>query len=92
MEELDTPRYKLESANGSISGKDATEAQMRQFLREMISSSSDLNIRVWLDGVYTNIEDASLKADWMYGREVYFKVEGRVSRVGELIPQGSEES
>ncbi len=47
----------------------------------MISSSQDLNVRVWLDGVYTDIENAEVRGEWMKGREVYFKVEGSVDGV-----------
>ena len=47
----------------------------------MISSSQDLNVRVWLDGVYTDIENAQVRGEWMKGREVYFKVEGSVDGV-----------
>lgn len=36
-------------------------------------------MRVWLDGVYTDIENAAAaNREWMKGREIYFKVEGRV--------------
>jgi hypothetical protein len=83
MEESDTPRYRHGMGEQSL-GKDVAEQQMRQLLTELISSSSDLNIRVWLDGVYTNVEDASPKDGWMEGREVYFKVEGRVAGIREL--------
>ena len=51
---------------------------MRGLLEQLISSSEDLNVRVWLDGVYTDIDNAEVEGDWMNGREVYFKVEGRV--------------
>ena len=55
-----------------------TDSQLRELLAELISSSTDLNIRVWLDGIYTDIEDSHVHGDWMQGREVYFKVEGKV--------------
>jgi len=38
-------------------------------------------VRVWLDGVYTDIENAEVRGEWMKGREVYFKVEGSVDGV-----------
>lgn len=84
MHTPDTPRYKPGSAERSTVEKDANDLQMRHILRELISTSSDLNIRVWLDGVYTNVEDAYLEGGWMNGREVYFKVEGRVLGTREL--------
>jgi hypothetical protein len=55
-----------------------TDDQLKELLAELISSSGDLNVRVWLDGVYTNLDDARVNGDWMKGREVYFKVEGKV--------------
>lgn len=51
---------------------------MRHLLEALISSSNDLNLRVWLDGVYTDVESAEIDGNWTDGREVYFKVEGRV--------------
>ena len=54
---------------------------MRNLLSALISSSQDLNVRVWLDGVYTDIENAQVRGEWMKGREVYFKVEGSVDGV-----------
>lgn len=54
---------------------------MRNLLSALISSSQDLNLRVWLDGVYTDIENAEVRGEWMKGREVYFKVEGSVDGV-----------
>jgi len=86
MEALDTPRYKLELTEASVLEKDASERHTRHLLKELLTSSSDLNMTVWIDGVYTNIEDPYPKDVWMDGREVYFKVEGRVSGIRELIP------
>ena len=54
---------------------------MRNLLSALISSSQDLTVRVWLDGVYTDIENAEVRGEWMKGREVYFKVEGSVDGV-----------
>jgi hypothetical protein len=51
---------------------------LKELLAELISSSASLNVRVWLDGVYTDIENAGTRREWMKGREVYFKVEGKV--------------
>jgi hypothetical protein len=44
-------------------------------------------VRVWLDGVYTDIENAGTRREWMKGREVYFKVEGKVD-----VQNGLEEA
>jgi hypothetical protein len=87
MEALDTPRYKVTPASQSVLPRDvAAEKQMRHLLSELISSSSDLNVRVWLDGVYTNVEDSHTNGDWMNGREIYFKVEGRVNSPRDTLP------
>jgi len=37
-------------------------------------------VRVWLDGIYTDIGDEQVHGDWMNDRDVYFKVEGRVDK------------
>ncbi len=78
MATLDTSRYPSGDASRSDMAKAMTEDQLREFLEELISSSRDLNVRVWLDGVYTDIDNTGLARDWMRGRELYFKVEGRV--------------
>jgi hypothetical protein len=54
---------------------------MRHLLEALISSSEDLTLRIWLDGVYTDIENTEIDSAWVDGREVYFKVEGRVDRM-----------
>jgi hypothetical protein len=86
MEALDTPRYKPTSGGQSVLPREVAEKQMRRLLSELISSSSDLNVRVWLDGVYTNVEDSGLNGEWMNGREIYFKVEGRVDSARDTLP------
>ena len=53
---------------------------VRDLLAQMVSSSTEMEARVWLDGVYTNLEDSQVHGRWMMEREVYFKVEGRVER------------
>ena len=57
-----------------------TDDKLKSLLEALISSSKDLNVRVWLDGVYTEL-DGENQRDWMNGREVYFKVEGSVDRL-----------
>jgi hypothetical protein len=57
---------------------------LKNLLAELISSSASLSVRVWLDGVYTDIENAGTRREWMKGREVYFKVEGKVDSQNNL--------
>lgn len=81
MTEIDNSTCVLESGNQMGRPDALTNAQLRSLLAELISSSANLNVRVWLDGVYTDIENADALGalgEWMKGREVYFKVEGRV--------------
>jgi len=80
MTVADTARYPRGDASQQTVDKDMPDDQLRNLLEELISSSKDLNVRVWLDGVYTEIDD-EVKNAWMHGREVYFKVEGRVDRL-----------
>ena len=84
METTDTFRHSTEDSTPSLSEKNMADSQLRELLAGLISSSTDLSIRVWLDGVYTNIENSSAVGNWMKGREVYFKVEGKVDSPKEL--------
>lgn len=86
MEEIEESTCVLETENQTVRPDTLTDEQLKDLLAELISSSANLNVRVWLDGVYTDIENAGAHGPWMKGREVYFKVEGRVdgqSSVGE---------
>jgi hypothetical protein len=76
----DTSRYPPGDASQQTVDKGITNNKLRNLLEGLISSSKDLNVRVWLDGVYTEMDD-EVKSAWMHGREVYFKVEGRVDRL-----------
>ena len=89
MEEAGSHRYKDGSAE-QLRHENSDSEQARLLLQMLITSSSELSIRVWLDGIYTDIEDADPQGHWMYGREVYFKVEGRALGLGELaaVPTG----
>ena len=78
MQTSDSPRYPSGEASHPILDKGVTDAELRALLEQLISSSEELNVRVWLDGVYTDIDNTEVRGDWMNGREVYFKVEGRV--------------
>jgi hypothetical protein len=65
----------------SAEGREAeTDSSLREFLVDLIDSSKALDVRVWLDGVYTDIGDERVRGDWMNDRDVYFKVEGRVDK------------
>lgn len=77
MEEISNVGYPPETTSQTIP-ETMTEGQLKDLLAELICSSASLNVRVWLDGVYTDIENADSRREWMKGREVYFKVEGRV--------------
>ena len=86
MEEIDNSTGVLETGNQTVHLDTMTDEQLKSLLAELISSSANLNVRVWLDGIYTDIGNAGAHRQWMKGREVYFKVEGRVDgqpRAGE---------
>ena len=78
MEAIDNAGYPPETTNQTVPQDTMTDDQLKNLLAELISSSASLNVRVWLDGVYTDIENAGTRRERMKGREVYFKVEGKV--------------
>jgi hypothetical protein len=57
-----------------------TDGRLKDLLVGLIDSSKTLDVRVWLDGVYTDIGDEQVRGEWMNDRDVYFKVEGRVDK------------
>ena len=57
-----------------------TAGRLKDLLVGLIDSSKALDVRVWLDGVYTDIGDEQVRGEWMNDRDVYFKVEGRVDK------------
>ena len=57
-----------------------TDDRLRDLLVDLIASSKALDARVWLDGVYTDIDDEQVRGEWMNDRDVYFKVEGRIDK------------
>jgi hypothetical protein len=66
-----------------LSGEDReaeTDNRLKDLLVNLIDSSKALDVRVWLDGVYTDVGDERVRGDWMNDRDVYFKVEGRVDK------------
>jgi DNA polymerase III sliding clamp (beta) subunit (PCNA family) len=78
----DTSRYPRGEPSQQEVDNGLNHNRLRTLLEELIFSSKDLNVRVWLDGVYTEIDDEA-RGDWMKGREIYFKLEGRVDRVSD---------
>jgi hypothetical protein len=81
MGAMDIPRYHGAESSRTNIDIGPGDDQLKNLLSTLISSSQDLNVRVWLDGVYTDIENAEVRGEWMKGREVYFKVEGSVDRI-----------
>jgi hypothetical protein len=91
MEEISNAGYRPETTNQTVPQETMRDDQLKDLLAELISSSASLNVRVWLDGVYTDIENAAARREWMKGREVYFKVEGKVdsqNSLEEASPRG----
>ncbi len=78
MEEIANVGYPPETTDQTVPQDTMTGDQLKDLLAELISSSASLNVRVWLDGVYTDMENVGTHREWMKGREVYFKVEGKV--------------
>jgi hypothetical protein len=75
------------SGNGKREGLSYSEVReakadgrLKDLLVDLIDSSKALDVRVWLDGIYTDIGDEQVHGDWMNDRDVYFKVEGRVDK------------
>jgi hypothetical protein len=91
MEEISNAAYPPETTHQTAPQETMTDDQLKDLLAQLISSSASLNVRVWLDGVYTDIENAAARREWMKGREVYFKVEGKVdsqNSLEEASPRG----
>jgi predicted metal-dependent peptidase len=84
MEEISNAGYLPETTDQTVPQGSMTDDQLKDLLAELISSSASLNVRVWLDGVYTDIENTGTRREWMKGREVYFKVEGKVDSQNSL--------
>ena len=81
METADTSGYPSRNGSRNAQSKGLTDYQLKILLDELISSSKSLNVRVWLDGVFTDLEGNDVQGEWMKGREVYFKVEGSVDKL-----------
>lgn len=89
MEEIASRGYPSETTSQAVTQDTLTDGQLKDLLAELISSSASLNVRVWLDGVYTDIENTARRREWMRGREVYFKVEGKVD--GKNSPENASQ-
>ena len=81
MEATDTSGYPPRNGSRNAQGKGLTDYQLKSLLEELISSSRTLNVRIWLDGVFTDLEGNDVQGEWVKGREVYFKVEGSVDKL-----------
>jgi hypothetical protein len=74
------------SSNGKREGlsyseiRETKDGRLKDLLVDLIDSSKALDVRVWLDGIYTDIADEQVLGEWMNDRDVYFKVEGRVDK------------
>jgi hypothetical protein len=54
--------------------------QVKAALLELLSSGEVLEAALWVDGAYTPIEEAGVDKKWIQGRDVYFKLVGRIER------------
>src|SRR5437773_9946434 len=87
MEEIANLGYPPETPSQTVPQDTMTDDRLKNLLAELISSSASLNVRVWLDGVYTHIENAGAHRERMKGRGVYCKVEGKVD--GQNSPEAA---
>jgi hypothetical protein len=71
---------KREGPSHSEAREPEAHGRLKDLLVDLIDSSRALDVRVWLDGVYTDIGDEHVRGDWMNDRDVYFKVEGRLDK------------
>jgi hypothetical protein len=52
---------------------------IKRTVERLLSSSEIVHLAVWIDGQYTPVELLG-KSKWAEGRELYFKIEGRLSK------------
>jgi hypothetical protein len=79
MSKMDGSGYQSgESTSSTLSSTNANDDQLRELVSGLISASTNLDIRMWLDGIYTEIDNSQGLGNRMKGREVYFKIEGKV--------------
>lgn len=81
MAATDTSGYPSENGSRNAEEKGLTDYELKTLIEKLISSSRTLNVRVWLDGIFTDLEGNDIQGEWMKGREVYFKVEGSVDQL-----------
>ncbi len=80
---MDAMRSNSEKRDGPLfseAREPERDGSLKDLLVDLIGSSKALDVRVWLDGVYTDIDDEQIRGEWMNDRDVYFKVEGRVDK------------
>jgi hypothetical protein len=80
MDALLRSNIKREALGYSDIGDPKNDGRLKGILVNLIASSKELDARVWLDGVYTEIDDEQVIGNWMNDRDVYFKVEGRIDK------------
>jgi hypothetical protein len=84
---MDGSGSKSDESTSSPASSSTNDDQIRELVSELVSASKSLDIRMWLDGIYTEIDKSQRLGGWMKGREVYFKIEGKVD---DLIAERSE--
>ena len=60
--------------------------EMKKVLMDLLSTSNILDAGLWLDGIYTPLDENFFQGDWTKGREVYFKIEARVEKEEPVQP------
>lgn len=78
MDTIESPEYREVEAASSLPARSPNDEEIRELVSELLAASKSLDFRLWLDGVYTDIDSSDGLREWMRGREVYFKIEGKV--------------
>ena len=78
MDTIESPGYQPSEAPESLSARSPNDEEIRALVTELLAASKSLDFRLWLDGIYTDIDSSDGLREWMRGREVYFKIEGKV--------------
>ncbi|HET7404962.1 MAG TPA: hypothetical protein VFJ63_02500 [Candidatus Bathyarchaeia archaeon] len=78
MDAIESPEYRQIETTSSLSARSPNDEEIRALVSELLAASKSLDFRLWLDGVYTDIDSSDGLREWMRGREVYFKIEGKV--------------
>ncbi len=53
---------------------------VKEALLALLSGSDVVEASVWVDGNYVPIEDVGMVNKWIEGRDVYFKLVGKIER------------